>query len=75
MELYYLVVVLSLPLCILLFSHNMLYIPVLLLLNKLSFIHSWFVLNKLELDLLVIVVYSKTTVYIYIYCIYICNSV
>ena len=43
MELYY--IVLSLPLCIVLFSHNMLYIPVLLLLllllvlNKLSFIH------------------------------------
>ena len=35
MELYY--IVLSLPLCIVLFSHNMLYIPVLLLLNKLSF--------------------------------------
>ena len=38
MELYY--IVLSLPLCIALFSHNILYIPVLLLLllNKLSFI-------------------------------------
>ena len=35
MELYY--IVLSLPLCIVLFSHNMLYISVLLL-NKLSFI-------------------------------------
>ena len=39
MELYY--IVLSLPLCIVLFSHNTLYIPVLLLLlNKLSFNHS-----------------------------------
>ena len=48
MELYY--IVLSLPLCIVLFSHNMLYIPVLLLLNKFSF--------KPRDDLFILIVYA-----------------